>query len=218
MSSRPWYQFFPADYLADTRLLTLEEHGAYRLLLDALWMHGPIDDSDVTRARLMSVSVRKSRVIWPRLVPFFELENGTFDHKKIAKQRTQASEIIEKKRAAAESRWRSKRNADAYAPANADATNARSARARPDPQPHKDPPLSASALPLEPPARARESAAGLTDEQRQQASAIQAALEQRREAEHVNGGGGPVKLRAVLPKSESGKAESGFEKKAGEDT
>ena len=50
MSGRPWYRRYPGDYLADTRHLSLREHGAYVLLLDCFYASGrPLDPNRVHR-------------------------------------------------------------------------------------------------------------------------------------------------------------------------
>lgn len=52
MSATPWMRFFPADYLADTRRLTTEQHGAYLLLLMDSWSSGALPDDDAVLARV----------------------------------------------------------------------------------------------------------------------------------------------------------------------
>lgn len=44
MSVRPWFAFYPADYLAATRDLDHQSHGIYLLLLMESWRRGPLTD------------------------------------------------------------------------------------------------------------------------------------------------------------------------------
>src|SRR6185437_6440170 len=51
-----WIKFFPRDYLADTRLLTTEEHGAYFLLWCEIVMRdGKLPSDPATLQALASV-------------------------------------------------------------------------------------------------------------------------------------------------------------------
>ena len=74
MAELPQMPWFPRDYQADTRHLTLEEHGAYRTLLDLLWIGNctglPSDDKRV--ARMLGITPREWKKIKPELFPFFQ--------------------------------------------------------------------------------------------------------------------------------------------------
>ena len=63
MSRKPWYRFYPGDYAGDTRRLSMLEHGAYRLLLDALYASGePIAEAEVNRVALAFTSTEQGAV------------------------------------------------------------------------------------------------------------------------------------------------------------
>jgi uncharacterized protein YdaU (DUF1376 family) len=61
---RPWFPFYPADYLSKTQHLSTEEHGAYLLLLMYYWTHGKLpsrEDAVAKVTRLESRAWAKSR-------------------------------------------------------------------------------------------------------------------------------------------------------------
>ena len=64
MSKVPMQQWFPDTHIAHTFNLTLEEQGAYRLLMDNMWIKGgSIRDDDKEVARMLRISVKR----WQRL-------------------------------------------------------------------------------------------------------------------------------------------------------
>ena len=64
MSARPWYKRFPADFIAGTLSLSLEEKGAYSVLLDLIYDRGgPIPDDPQWIARVCGCSTRKWKKI-----------------------------------------------------------------------------------------------------------------------------------------------------------
>src|SRR5690606_38996442 len=68
MSSAPYMQLYVADYMADTTHLTTEQHGAYLLLLMAMWRNGAVLPNDPKKlARIAGVSTRRWHMIWPDL-------------------------------------------------------------------------------------------------------------------------------------------------------
>jgi uncharacterized protein YdaU (DUF1376 family) len=68
MSKLPSMPFFVDAYLADTTHLTLEEHGAYLLLLMAMWRRaGAIAEADA--ARVLGLHARAWLRLKPRLMP-----------------------------------------------------------------------------------------------------------------------------------------------------
>lgn len=87
MSKLPAMPFFVDDYTKDTPHLSLEEHGAYLLLLMAMWRHkGAIPDDDKDNARLLGLQPRAWLRLKPRLMPFFETYAGQITQKRL--QRT----------------------------------------------------------------------------------------------------------------------------------
>lgn len=187
MPSRPWYKWYPADFLADTRLLSLEEKGAYRELLDALWTYGPLEDSDQVRGKLLGSYARTTARVWTKLKPFFVISGGKFDHPKLAEQRAELIELQGKRAAAGAKGGKAK----ALASAKQLHPNARDARAGPEPDRSKH---TGSGLPVrDSRARPREGngADPLTPDQRAEAERMNAELEQRRQSEGVEPAPGP---------------------------
>jgi len=118
MSSRPWYQWYPADYLADTLHLTLAQDAIYRRLLDALWINGPLPDDTKQLARILRVDTRQLRNSWEVVSRLLSISNGLVDHPKMARQRTQVIEVQAKRALAGQKGGLAK------------ATNARATRSR----------------------------------------------------------------------------------------
>lgn len=80
---------FCGDYLADTKHLTLEQHGAYLMLLMVTWRNRgqPLPDDPVRLARTCGVSVsRWTDRLRPALAPFFDLADGTWRQKRLEKE------------------------------------------------------------------------------------------------------------------------------------
>lgn len=92
---------YVGDYLRDTGYLTLEQHGAYFLLLMRLWSAGGTLPSDEAKlARIAGVSVKKWRPMWTDLEQFFELNKGMISHKRITSELEKAGTLRAKRAAA----------------------------------------------------------------------------------------------------------------------
>lgn len=69
MSSRPWYKRFPADFIAATLSLSLEEKGAYSIVLDLLYDRGArLPDDPRWIARVCGCSTRRWNQIRAKLI------------------------------------------------------------------------------------------------------------------------------------------------------
>jgi uncharacterized protein YdaU (DUF1376 family) len=100
MSQAPIMPFYTDAYLADTCHLSAEVHGAYMLLLLHMWrMNGAtLPDDDVQLARIARMSVVKWRKIRPQLEPFFTIQDGGWQQKKLLKTWLEVQERIGKQR------------------------------------------------------------------------------------------------------------------------
>lgn len=67
--TRPWYKRNPKDALNGMMKLTLEEKGAYNVVLDMLHLDGgPIEDDERCISRFCGCSIRKWRTVRDRLI------------------------------------------------------------------------------------------------------------------------------------------------------
>lgn len=65
------------DYLADTRHLTTEEHGAYLLLLMTYWrIGGPLPDDDVKLSRMAGLTLKRWLGMRKTIIEFFRAGEG----------------------------------------------------------------------------------------------------------------------------------------------
>lgn len=69
MGKKPWYKRYGCDFIVGTMALTLEERGAYSLVLDLIYDRGgPIPDDARWLAGVCGISLRKWRKIRDRLI------------------------------------------------------------------------------------------------------------------------------------------------------
>ena len=85
MSSKPWFKFFPGDYLGDTRRLSQTEHGAYFLLMLDYYSTGtaPPDDDTILARITLSASLGDWQAMRPAIEPFFQIRYGHWHHQRI---------------------------------------------------------------------------------------------------------------------------------------
>jgi uncharacterized protein YdaU (DUF1376 family) len=84
MGKIPMQPWFPDAHIADTGTLTLEEQGAYRLLLDHLWIKGGcLRDNDKEIARLLRISIKKWQKIKPNLGDYLHIAEGIITQKRL---------------------------------------------------------------------------------------------------------------------------------------
>jgi uncharacterized protein YdaU (DUF1376 family) len=101
MSKAPAMPLFCGDYLKDTPDLSLEEHGAYLLLLMYTWANGckPLPDDDDRLARRLRVTrERWQKKLRPVLEPLFDLTDGTWRSHRLEKEWAYVQERIAHKR------------------------------------------------------------------------------------------------------------------------
>lgn len=107
MRSAPAIPLFGDAYMADTRHLSLEEHGAYLQLLMIAWRteNCCLPDDDARLARMIGVTAPKWKKLKPVVMAFWTLEAGAWTQRRLSKERAFVEEKRGKNRAAAEARW-----------------------------------------------------------------------------------------------------------------
>jgi len=113
-----WYPRYPGDYRKDTADLTLSEHGAYSLLLDHYYSNQGDMPTDHTKlVRICSASgAEECSAVAAIADRFFPVNgDGKRHNRRADKEIVRASEIVDKRKNAADMRWHNKSNANACA-------------------------------------------------------------------------------------------------------
>lgn len=103
MSSRPYFPFFPGDYLADTMGLSCCEHGVYLLLLAVSWQRGPLpDDMDHLSRLAANPPIQALRFV---LETYWTRTEQGWLNERLERERRAVSVKSEKAKASALARW-----------------------------------------------------------------------------------------------------------------
>jgi uncharacterized protein YdaU (DUF1376 family) len=102
--------YFGDAYMADTRHLTLEEHGAYHLLLLIAWRspNCALPDDDKRLAQMLGITGKKWAALKPIIIAFWTRTENGWEQKRLTKERRWVEEKSSKNRDAAEQRWSDK--------------------------------------------------------------------------------------------------------------
>lgn len=122
-----WMPLYVGEYVADTMSFTTDQHGAYLLLLMALWREKgkPLQDNDEDLATITRLPLDRWLAIKPKILAKFIVgADGSITHKRAAQEVARAQDVSEKRvaagKAGAEKRWQ--KDGKPIANAIADAT------------------------------------------------------------------------------------------------
>ncbi len=111
MSQAPSMPLFIDAYIADTTHLSTEEHGAYLLLLMAMWRrNGAVPDDDRDLARMVGLSVGRWKKVKDRLLPFLSVEDGEITQKRLKSEWEFVQKSRKKQSERATKRWQAERS------------------------------------------------------------------------------------------------------------
>ncbi len=107
MTAAPALPLFGDAYMADTRHLSLEEHGAYLSLLLIAWRTAGccLPANDKRLAQMLGISAARWGKLKPTVMAFWTIENGSWVQRRLAKERAFVEEKRAKNRASANTRW-----------------------------------------------------------------------------------------------------------------
>lgn len=122
MSAPPYMKLYIADYHGDTTHLDCREHGAYLLLLMAMWRAGgKLPADDVKLAKLAKLPADDWAEIRDTILAFFKRRGGQISHKRILSEIAHYDDVIVKRKTAGKARAEKKANDNSQqAPAHAE--------------------------------------------------------------------------------------------------
>lgn len=92
MTHSLWMPLYWGDYFKKTLHLSLEEHGAYLLLIGAYWERGrALPDDDSFFRSVTKSSSKKWKLVRPKVSEFFVLSEGVWIHERIEEELLRSS-------------------------------------------------------------------------------------------------------------------------------
>lgn len=120
MKTDIWMPLYVADYLADTRRLSMAQHGAYMMIIMDYWRNGPPPDDDKVLARIVSASEPEWLAVRESVKCFFLITDGKWTHGRIEtellKARSNKDRASEAGKASAQKRWGNRTNITGVTP------------------------------------------------------------------------------------------------------
>jgi len=106
----PALPLFGDAYLADTRHLSLEQHGAYLQLLMIAWRSEGcrLPDDDKILARMLGITKVKWAKLKPAIMDFWTLTENGWEQKRLTKERIFVAKKSEQNAQSANARWNAK--------------------------------------------------------------------------------------------------------------
>lgn len=107
MSTTPALPLFGDAYMADTRHLTLQEHGAYLLMLIIAWQSPEcrLPDDDKRIAQMLGITLTRWEKIKPVVSPFWKIGGGFWTQQRLKKERSFVEKRRRDSKSAARKRW-----------------------------------------------------------------------------------------------------------------
>jgi uncharacterized protein YdaU (DUF1376 family) len=94
-----WMPLYIGDYLRKTMHLTIDQHGAYLMLIMACWCDGgALADDDEHLAAICRVPIARWLKLRPTLMRFFTIDDTGWHNKRVSKELTKAAGITEHRR------------------------------------------------------------------------------------------------------------------------
>jgi uncharacterized protein YdaU (DUF1376 family) len=136
MSAPPYMKLYVGDYLGDTHHLGALEHGAYLLLLMAMWRAGgTLPAMDTNLCRLARCSPQEWSEIKPTVLAFFKVSRSKLTHKRLTEEMSKYETVSRKRSEAVQAREAKKlREINAY-PSSNDVSNGGRLIVKPEPEP-----------------------------------------------------------------------------------
>jgi uncharacterized protein YdaU (DUF1376 family) len=82
-----FFPFYVGDYLKKTQMLSCEEHGAYLLLIMALWQQkGGLPNNEKKLARICRLSKLEFDEVWSEIKNYFTINDGIISSKRVSEE------------------------------------------------------------------------------------------------------------------------------------